>query len=619
MCGIAGTVRIGDRALVERMAEMMVHRGPDGGGTWIGGDVCLAHRRLKILDLSAAANQPMVSDDGKAVLTYNGEVYNFRALRDDLEKQGFRFHTTSDSEVVLNAYRAYGDAFLGRIEGMFAIAIWDDARKRLLLARDRTGVKPLFYHVQRGEQGDGLAFASELKALCLVPGFERRANRRALRSALRYACNLESESMLEGIHKLLPGCFLTWQDGRIEIGAYWTFPEPAADLTDEDAVARELRETLQRVVESQMVSDVPLGSALSGGLDSSGIVALMAATGNRVDTFTVGHGHDDPDLLKARVVADHCKTNHHEIIVEAENVAELLPAVLWHVEEPAGQMEAVQMYVNYREAAKHVRVLLVGEGADECFAGYDRYRLFDPRLPMPMGLRRDLYERVYMYADEPPRTLLGRVLARGAWGPLPPSPMNDPHPRAAMASLGRDGCGTALERALGFDQRTYLHHLALKRADGTGMAHSLEIRVPFLEHAVVELAARIPARMMLKDGTEKHILRRALAPFLPEEIVNRRKRPFQMQMNTGLVEMLDDLCDRLLRPADVKGRGFFDPAKVERLRRKRPGRFSQAIAHKVWGFRVWSLILCELWARTFIDREPRPKPPTLAELCAARG
>ncbi len=609
MCGIAGAVRIGDRELVEQMTEMLAFRGPDDSGVYENGDVRLGHRRLSIIDLSAAGHQPMVSDDGQLAIVYNGEIYNFLQLRAELQKKGRHFHSDSDTEVILVAYQEYGIECLDRLDGIFAFALWDESQSQLLLARDALGVKPLFYYMKDG----GIAFASELKALCLVPGLKRRVNRRALRSALRFACNLSDESMLASVHKLMPGEFLLWREGNCRVNHYWRHPEPAPAAWDEDQAVAALRDRLSHAVVSQMVSDAPLGAALSGGLDSSCIVAMMAESGKKVETFTVGHGEDDPDLINARIVAEHCHTNHHEIQVQAENVADLLPAVVWHLEEPLGQMEAVQMYINYREAAKFVKVLLVGEGADECFAGYDRYKLFNPRLPLPLAWRKHLYQRFYMYADQQPPGLAGLV-ARTFWGRLPGSPMLDPHPRADEPVL-EGNCGRSLELALNHDQRTYLHHLALKRADATGMAHSLELRVPFLAREIVELAARMPASLMLKDGIDKYVLRQAAARLLPATIANRPKRPFQMRLGTGLVETLEMLCDRLLAPPDVRARGFFDPARVERLRRGRPGQLAPYVAHKVWSYRLWSMILCELWARLFLDRVPsKVAPQNLAEL-----
>lgn len=594
----------------------MSYRGPDDWGLYEDGEVRLGHRRLSILDLSEAGHQPMLSDDGQLVITYNGEIYNFRELRLELEKRGHRFHTGTDTETILVAYREFGLDFISYLEGMFAFALWDHKQRQLLLARDRTGIKPLFYY----QRGDGLAFASELKPILLVPGVERRINRRALRSAIRYASNLEDESMLASVFKLPPGHFLIWRDGVCKEGKYWSHPSPAPERWDEKQLAGELRETLTRVVQSHMISDAPLGAALSGGLDSSGIVALMSE-GNqagKVDTFTVGHGTDDPDLIKARVVAEHCRTNHHEILISSENVADLLPAVMWHMEEPLGQMESIQMFINYREAAKYVKVLLIGEGADECFAGYSRYKLLHQGMPMPSTMRKQLYERVYMYADKPPNALLPRLVARGLWGQLPGSPLPDPGPCAPMPLLGVNG-RNALEHALAHDQRTYLHQLALKRADAVGMAHSLELRVPFVDRQIVELAARIPASLMIRATRrglmEKYILRRALEPLLPPAITWRRKRGIQMRLNTGLVETLDYLCDTLLKPEDVRARGFFDPGLVEALRLGRPGRFSTPMAHKVWSYRVWAILLCETWARIFLDRPPSMHAPaSLADI-----
>lgn len=611
MCGIAGTVRIGDLDLVQRMTNLISYRGPDDYGFYEDGEVRLGHRRLSILDLSAAGHQPMLSDDGELAITFNGEIYNFLTLRQELEKKGYHFHTETDTEVMLNAYREFGVDFLTHLEGMFAFALWDRKRRQLLLARDRTGIKPLFYY----QQGDGLAFASELKPILLVPGLERRVNRRALRSAIRYASNIEDESMMASVFKLPPAHWMIWRDGVCTQGIYWKHPVAAPEQWDEQTLAKELRQTLTDVVQSHMISDAPLGAALSGGLDSSGIVALMSQGHNgSVDTFTVGHGTDDPDLIKARLVADHCRTNHHEILISAENVLDLLPAVIWHLEEPLGQMESLQMYINYREAAKFVKVLLIGEGADECFAGYARYKLLHSSIPLPVKVRKDLYERVYMYADQDPNTFSARAVARTLWGHLPGSPLLDPKPLAPLPFAGSNG-KYVLEQALVHDQRTYLHHLSLKRADAVGMAHSVELRVPFLDRKIVELAARIPASLMMRRGMEKYILRRALEPLLPRSISWRRKRGFQMRLNLGLLDTLNYLCDKLLNPEAVKARGFFDPELVNTLRYRRPGRFATPMAQKVWSYRVWSMILCELWARMFLDQDVVSSPPkTVADL-----
>jgi asparagine synthase (glutamine-hydrolysing) len=365
-----------------------------------------------------------------------------------------------------------------------------------------------------------------------------------------------------------------------------------------------------------MVSDAPLGAALSGGLDSSGIVALMAEVSSRpIDTFTVGHGSDDPDILAARLVAEHCRTNHHELAVEAANVADVLPRVVWQLEEPLGQMETVQMFLNYRAAAKFVKVLLIGEGADELFGGYARYKILAPNLPLPTAVQKDLYARVFQHSDEPMATALGWLFARGLWGGAPASPLSDAHPRAESPLRDVITRSDAMAHAMNYDQRTILPHLYLKRADALGMAHSLELRVPFLDRQIVELAARIPSPFMVKNGVEKHILRRALAPLLPRAIMRRRKHPLQMRVDRGLVETLDFLCDSLLGPADVKARGFFEPSRVAEIRRARPGRLATGPERKFWTWRIWSMILCELWARMFLDRVPTPVPPArLADL-----
>lgn len=611
MCGIVGAIRLADAEIVRRMTRLIAHRGPDDEGFWSDGDVVFGHRRLSILDLSPAGHQPMQSVDGELTIVFNGEIYDFPQVRAELERLGHRFRTHTDTEVILLGYRQWGDAVLERIEGIFAFGLWDAAAGRLLLARDRSGVKPLYWHARDG----GIAFASELKPFRLLPGFVSEVNRRALRSTMRFACNLEEESMLAGVHKLAPGRKLVWQDGRIAVSPYWSYPEPRPRAWGAEDAARTLREVLGRTVRAQMISDAPLGAALSGGLDSSGVVALMAEHGAKVRTYTVGHGQDDPDLQAARVVAEHCRTEHHEIMIQSEDVLDLLPKVMWFLEEPLGQMEAVQMYLNYAAASQHVKVLLVGEGADELFAGYDRYRLFDAKRRLTPGLRSALYERVYMYADRQPRHLLGAAISRLAFGRLPGSPMADPMPRAAeppLAGLPRE---RALERALNHDQRGYLHELSLKRADATGMAHGLELRVPFLGKDVVELAATFPGDLIRRGGVEKWLLREALRPLLPQRIVERRKRGFQMQLDQRLVDTLLELCDRLLPPDRVAQRGFFDPARVAALRAGRPRKSAAFIAHRVWSFRLWAMLMAEIWARLFLDAPPgAPAPAGLEDI-----
>ena len=611
MCGIAGAVGIADRAVVEHMTTLMAYRGPDGSGIYQDGDACLGHRRLSILDLSSDASQPMESDDGRLVITYNGEIYNFRQLRATLEARGYRFRSASDTEVILYAYDCYGLAFLEHLQGMFALALWDRGNKQLVLARDRAGIKPLFYHRQPG----GIAFASELKPMLLVPGVARAVSRAALRSVMRYAGNFEDESMVASVYKLRPGHLLVWRDGVIDCRPYWQHPGPRPDLRDEGDAVPKLRRQLQESVQSHLVSDVPVGAALSGGLDSSAIVALLAQTaGGNVDTFTMGDGHDDPDLINARIVAEHCRTNHHEIVTEAASAADLLPRVVWFLEEPLAFPETVQMYVNYREAARLVKVLLIGEGADECFAGYSRYKLLHPQLPVPAAMKQDLYGRAYMFADEEPRHLAARMVSQAAFGRVAASPMLDPVPRTAMPMFNGQA-SQYVEQAMYHDYNTFLPHTSLKRADGLGMAHSLELRVPYLDRGVVELAARIPAKLLIRNGYEKHVLRKAVEPLLPPSIVWRRKRPFQVRLSSGLSETLDYLCDRLLQPSAVRERGFFDPARIHALRRARPSRLTLSMSRNLWSWRIWCVLMCEVWARLFLDRPLTSEPPaTLADI-----
>jgi asparagine synthase (glutamine-hydrolysing) len=339
----------------------------------------------------------------------------------------------------------------------------------------------------------------------------------------------------------------------------------------------------------------------------------MSHLGQPVKTFTAGHGEDDPDLVNARVVAEHFGTDHHETILHTQDLTDLLPRVLWHLDEPLGLGSSVQMYLNYASAREHTKVLLIGEGADELFGGYFRHKIFDRRLPLPGRLREDLYRRGYALADEPATTLLGRMAARAVLGRSPPMPLLRPRPRFDLPEF--DGCGRGrLACALRYDQRSLPHRL-LKQADAMGMSSSLELRVPYLDRPMVELASMIPDHFKIRHLAGKYILRKALEPLLPEEVVNRTKRVFQLRFNPELSDALMEICDRLFTVDSVRRRGWFDYDCIRELRTGNAGRFAPGVAQRIWMFRVWMLINSELWARLFIDREPWAEPPpTMDEL-----
>jgi len=611
MCGIAGAVGLGDRELVARMTGMMHYRGPDDSGLYEHGRVCLGHRRLSIIDTSTAGHQPMQSADGRLVITYNGEIYNFPALRAELEAKGHVFRGRSDTEVLLQAYAEYGVDCLRRLDGMFAFALWDERDQQLLLARDRMGIKPLFYHLA----DSGIAFASEMKPLCLVPGLARRVNMRALRSIIPYTCNLETESMLQSIYKLPAGEYLVWRSGQVRRQRFWHHPRTPKARTSLSQASATLREKLTDSVRDHLVGDVPVGVALSGGVDSSSLVAVMAHIGVPVQTFSAGHGDDDPDLVHARIVADHFHTSHHEVQFHPDQLAELLPRVLWHLDEPINLGSVVPMYLNYRQAQRHAKVLLIGEGADEVFAGYRHYKILDPALPLPRTLRAELYRRTYLVNDEPAGTLLARALARPLLGPVAPNPLREPFPRAALPELGTgNGLQSALAVALRHDQETLMAERLLKQADAIGMASSIEVRVPYLDRRVTEFVASLPDRFLLHRLNDKVVLRNAMAPWLPPSIAHRTKRAFQIRYDEKMLSVMADLYDRLFTPDAVQRRGWFDAGIVRLLRRNLHKRRLAPLAARLWHFRIWMLILCELWARLFIDRDPALPPPALQDL-----
>ena len=610
MCGIAGTVGISNPDLVARMTRLMAYRGPDDEGILEQDPICFGHRRLSIIDLTSAGHQPMVSSDGRLVITYNGEIYNFRELRRELEAKGRRFHSATDTEVILQAYSEYGIDCLSRLEGMFAFAIWDELERRLVLSRDRLGIKPLFYHLN----GDEIAFASELKPLCLIPGLVRRVNERALRSVMRLTCNIEQESILRSIFKLPAGQYLTWCNGESQLHRYWNFPTIRPSNSGLEHTSKTLRTRLTEAVRSHLVSDVPVGTALSGGLDSSGLVAVMVHLGESVKTFTAGHGADDPDLINARYVADHFRTDHHETMLDAADLPNLLPRVVWHLDEPMGLGSPVQMYLNYERAAEHIKVLLIGEGADELFAGYTQYKIFDRMLPLSRSLRQDLYQRTYMLADEPARSLTGRLATSLLMGKVPPNPLKAPYPRAAAPEFSNHE-QHMLARALHYDQQNIMNHRLLRQADAIGMSRSLELRVPYLDRRLVEFAATIPEQFMLRRLTGKYILRKALEPLLPSKIRQRFKRPYQIRFNTEVVEALHQIANKLLTPDAIQQRGWFDHHTIKTLLENGPGRISAPKAKRFWNYRIWTLISIEIWARLFIDcNSIEVAPTTLSDI-----
>lgn len=628
MCGIAGIIRFdaGGRVQERRLRAMrdsMVHRGPDDAGLVVRGQAGLAHRRLSIIDL-AGGHQPMSDPQGQTWISYNGELYNYRSLREDLKARGCRFTTQSDTEVVLRAYEVYGSACVEHLRGMFAFAIWDEREQRLFLARDRLGIKPLYL----AERDDELLFASEIKGvLAGLPG-PARFNRDVLPEFLAARYVAGEATFFEGVRKLLPGHWLSWTpSGGCRTERYWSPPFPEEDPgTSYDDHVQAVRAGLEDAVESHLVSDVPLGLFLSGGIDSTVLASLMAPRmDGPVHTFSVAFSEREANELEyARLAARHVHAEHREVLLSPQEFFSELPRMIWHEDEPIAFASSVPLNAVSRAAREHVKVVLTGEGADELFLGYDyRYRVTDWNLrlgqryhqTLPRSLRdalartiphlprqlRRYAERSFLSMDGSPRDAFFEnfsVFRQAAREQL----LQAPEPASGQDVHG-DGLriyGQETQDALAAmsraDLQTYLVELLMKQ-DQMSMAASLESRVPFLDHPLVETVSRIPGRVRLHGGKTKALMRDAVRDLVPESIMNRGKMGFPVPIGRWLAGPFEGLVDEYVLSTRTRQRGLFHEAALQGMAQEhRSGRADHAD-------RLWLLINLEMWQRLFIDGE----------------
>ena len=643
MCGIVGIARAAGPASagvedVRRMAAAIHHRGPDDEGFYSGDNVVLGMRRLSIIDLSGG-HQPIANEDETLWVVCNGEIYNFRELRSGLLARGHRFRTGSDVEVILHLYEEYGERFVEHIGGMFAIALWDAPRKRLILARDRLGQKPLYYRADRTT----IEFASEVKSLLALRREAAQIDVDAVRDYLALGYAVAPQTIFRGVSKLPPASMLIWERSGWRVESYWQIPGHVRRGVSESDWAEQVRVELQRAVGDHMVADVPIGAFLSGGIDSSAVVALMSEHSKLpVNTYSIGYGGSSTasyynELSFASVVAKRYKTNHREILVEPE-VATLLPKLLWHVEEPISDSAIVTTYLVAELAAKSVKVILSGVGGDELFAGYRRYlghhyqqryerlprwlrqRVLQPLAELlPSGRSSRLldlarYGKKFIRASALPwaeqyrefieicsRRQLASLLVKGAGA-------TDGFDRIAAEENADD----ALLRLMRIDAQTQLPEDLLLLTDKVTMATSIECRVPFLDHKLVELAAQIPTEIKMRGGDMKHLLKQSLHGVLPPEILYRSKRGFGAPMGSWLKSELVPLRRALLSKSAVEARGLLAWPVVQNI----------VEAHDAHRDDYTDLLLVlmnlELWSRLFIDgRDAHDVGGELSELMAA--
>jgi asparagine synthase (glutamine-hydrolysing) len=629
MCGIAGILAFDPRAAIDtdrlrRMRDVLSHRGPDGRGLYTNGRVGLAHRRLAIVDTTAAGEQPMPNEDGSVWVTFNGEIYNHASLRPGLEEKGHHFQSRCDTETIVHLYEELGDRVVEPLHGMFAFGLWDASRRRLLLARDRLGIKPLYYAINDRH----LVFASEIKAIFASGVWRPQFNEVVLPEYLATRFVSGDETFFSGIRKLLPGHTLSWSaEEGVQVRRYWQIPEPSDDTENTASFedhARDLRSRLERAVESHLMSDVPLGVFLSGGLDSSALAAMVArAVRQPIKTFSVGFSEAEANELGyARMAADAIGAEHRDITVTPTQFFEALPHLVWHEDEPIAFPSSVPLYFVARLANHHVKVVLTGEGADELFLGYNRYRvtMWNDRLgerwstvpaPIREGVRRlvralpskagRIGSRTFLALDPGVRSLFlenfavhsetvqRRLLAH-------PEILDGRDPYAFQLACFESARGGILDRMSRTDLQSYLHELLMKQ-DQMSMAASIESRVPFLDDALVEHVAALPSSTKVRVWQTKAVFREAVRDLIPPQILTRKKMGFPVPVGRWLRSDFWPIVQEFVLGERALARGYFDRSALNAMAQEHRAGSSRH------GDRLWLLVNLEMWQRVYCEGE----------------
>src|SRR3989440_7838629 len=631
MCGICGfheykTHDRADRHVLGDMLNVIHHRGPDDSGVYFDKDVALGMRRLSIIDLSGG-KQPISNEDGTVVTVFNGEIYNYRSLREQLEGGGHILATASDTEVIVHLYEEFGEQCVQHLRGMFGFGVWDKRKRRLLLARDRLGIKPLYYT----QAGGRLIFGSEIKAILQHPSVKAVLNTEGLNNFLSLKYVPAPQTMFEDICALPPGCIPKCDANGVEVRRYWdlSFTNHNDRNVREEEYAEQLEALLRECVRMHLISDVPFGAFLSGGMDSSTIVALMSQFLNEpVKTYSVGfegQGEAFSELPYARAVANKFHTDHHEVFIRPSHLIDLAEKVAWHLDQPLAEHATLANYMVAELAARDVKMVLTGEGGDELFSGYARYSgerfsSFFQRIPKAVrslalaagsrlpGLRR---QKLALYALSQPEEVTRFV----NWFPLFNSEMKQAllskDLKASLSGYDADyvfaqhlastNATASVNRMLYVDTKLWLPDLLLARGDKMSMAVSLEARVPLLDHKLVEFAASLPLTLKLKGLVRKYLLKKVSQRWLPPEIIHRKKQGFPMPSSLWLRNEARSFVRDLLSPSALKSRGLFNPAYVENLIQQHENGFADH------GGRLWGLMNVQLWQRAFMAFRVRPQ------------
>jgi len=640
MCGICGFIGNLDDTVLSKMLNVLRHRGPDDSGCVVfKGErsklkVSLGHTRLSIIDLSLAGHQPMSNEDESIWITYNGEIYNYKALSSKLKAQGHKFKSNSDTETILHLYEEMGDDCVNELNGMFAFAIWDKRKERLFLARDRLGIKPLYYLEDNGR----FVFASEIKAILEYDGVEREVDYQALLYFMTFLYIPCPFTIFKGIRKLPPAHILTMEKGRVEVKRYWdlVFSPPlqvsssqATPAEAEEYYKRQIMEILQEIVESHMISDVPLGVFLSGGIDSSTVAGMMSKlSSNPVKTFSIGYegreGKSYNELEYSKEVSKYFGTEHQEFILNP-SIIEVLPNIVWHLDEPFADSSAIPTYLVSEAARKYVTVALTGIGGDEVFGGYPRYlgaRVSRQYAKLPFWLRRSLARGVEVIPESSTSRNIPGWIKRFIRGGLLPvderyiswvSFLTDrqktqlftedflaqtkdfPVYEVHKAFYSENNLENILDKIFYLDIKTYLADDLLMMGDKMSMAHSLELRVPFCDHKLIEFAATIPAELKFKGLKLKSLFKKALKGFLPEDILQRKKQGFMVPLAKWFQNELKGFTLDLLSEERIKKRGYFRPDFIRWvLDQHYDGRQN-------FTDQIYALISLELWHQIYMD------------------
>jgi asparagine synthase (glutamine-hydrolysing) len=631
MCGICGKVNLGrngasvEPALIRAMMDTIRHRGPDDDGLYIAPGVGLGHLRLSIIDLGSG-HQPLSNEDGTIWIVFNGEIYNYRELRTFLLSRGHVFKTQTDTEVIVHLYEELGPACLEKLRGMFAFALWDEKKKTLLLARDRVGIKPLYYSLT----DKAIVFASEIKAILADPAISRELAPGIIDRFLSFLYVPGEETLLKGICKLAPGHYLLLKDGQAKVRQYWDlqFSKPS-ESPSLRAAGDEVSNLLAEAVELHMIADVPVGVLLSGGVDSTAVLSCAAErTDKEISTFTVGFADSGfaDERPYARLAAESYRSRHHDMTITADDFADFLPRYVWHMEEPICEPPAIALYYVSKLARNHVKVLLSGEGGDEAFAGYNNYRSIiwlerfkhiwpalngtaswglghlnswvnSARVAKYVPLMNATFPNYYYSRTSTPYRYsgngIGELYSTDFVKSIDKEYTIEPV-RRLFAKVRNQG---VLDQMLYIDTKTWLPDDLLVKADKMTMANSLELRVPLLDHRLLEFAASLPEHYKLKGTTLKYIWKKALSQRVPEKILKRKKAGFPVPYEFWLRTKLKDQVRDILTDRKTRQRGYFQKGAVERL-------IDANCQSGAYSKEVFSLVALELWHRMFLDGEP---------------